>query len=371
MVTNNFDPTKEGATAFDPTQYGASPIEEKGILPTIKKAGNFMLGSAMNVAKDVGAGLSAKKQLDYLDKREQEATNLEKQALATKDVNKKSYLVKQAQIIRDEIGESSKNITGSFSPDVDQNPLWRGLKTGSEIAATAELPQIVSSVVKGVPSVIKGAGKILTKPAGAVKSVIQYPLKGSAGKAVGKLAEEATEEGAKIGWDKPLEEGGEVLVDEIKKRVFEKFPATREIRDAFGKLISSLTPTPETEIVGQVGQAKNLPMIKNISLNPTELLKYRTQLQNSWGSRIFNYMKGGSDVDMKVAGIARNVISETLHGIAPKTLSPDKALAIYHKLGPLGHFGILGVGAELLLGKAIYNKLGGLIEKAAMVGMSP
>jgi hypothetical protein len=112
-------------------------------------------------------------------------------------------------------------------------------------------------------------------------------------------------------------------------------------------------------------------MIKNVTLPPTELLKYRTQLQNTWGSRIFNYLKGGSDVDMKVAGVARSVISETLHDIAPKTLSPDRALAIYYKLGPLGHFGVLGVGAELLLGKAIYGKLSGLIEKAAMVGVSP
>lgn len=146
------------AKGYDYTDIGLNPSTP----PETKQTGgnilNFLLGSAMNSAQDIGTGIRAKMEQPQIDTMLQKAQNLETQAQNTTDPNLKSYLYKEANQYRSPVGKEEGNISKSFSSDVNQNPLIRGVLGGIEIGSTAELPAAVESAAK---MGVKGAQQLL------------------------------------------------------------------------------------------------------------------------------------------------------------------------------------------------------------------
>jgi hypothetical protein len=357
-------------------QAGLRQPQPQGILPTIgnaaKGVGNFLMGSAINTAKDLGtaAGLSSTEKMRNETDAQNMQTSKNYQMMADRETDpaKKKLWSDKAREVAGMNITNNNDVVNSFSPDINENYLWRGLKTGSDIASTAALPEIVIGGVKQIPKVLDAAKNIVEKPvdlikntAGTVTDIIKNPTKSIAGKNVGKAAEAATEKGAKIAW----QDGEGNLMDQIVNEVKKKMVWNKEVKEATNTLISNLTPVPETTVAGQVGQATNLPMIGNTAFTPSDLLKTRTQITQTAGQRIFNALSGkGSAADDKVMSIARNVISKNLHRVAPETLTPDKVLKIYNTFGPLGKFGAAGLVAEILGAGGLARKVIGTGSKA-------
>lgn len=127
---------------------------------------NFLLGGATNIAQDVGTGIRSMSSQGYLDKTEQTAQALEKQAMQTEDMNQRAMLLKQANQVRDAIGKETQDISRSFSEDVNANPLLRALGGATEIAATAEIPAMVGgakNIVKTIAQPFKAVGNMRAK----------------------------------------------------------------------------------------------------------------------------------------------------------------------------------------------------------------
>jgi hypothetical protein len=196
-------------------------------------------------------------------------------------------------------------------------------------------------------------GQALQKIKKPLISVLKNPLPKGAGENVGKAAEAATKEGKQIGWNT----GENNIQDQIVEAVKNKFGDGKAVRDATNSLIAELTPTPPT-VTGSNGLMK----IGESQFSPNNLLQTRSQITAKTGPAIFSAIKGGNAaLEDKVAGIARSVISQNLHKLAPETLSPDMALSIYHRLGIFGKLGLPGVVGGAVLGKTAANKAGSLI----------
>ena len=187
-----------------------------------------------------------------------------------------------------------------------------------------------------------GGAKVFEAIAGPLGDVFKNPTRGIAGKNVGKATQKATKEGKYILWDK----GNNNLQDQIKEAIFKKFGSDASVKKATGKFLSGRTPTPPTVMKDGV------QMIGDTKLNPNEILGMRTTIKNQYGTDVFGraLSQGLDNLEVKIAGEARKVVSKNLHRLAPETLSSDKMLAIYNKLGPLGKLGAPGLALEGILG---------------------
>lgn len=251
------------------------------------------------------------------------------------------------------------------------------IKTGAEISqyipitGASALPRIATGVLRGtmhtlskdnqgvgdyaknaaltatgevvLPEVLDKVGKVLKSVSRPVTSVLRNPTMRSAGRNVGKGAQAATERGASVGWN----EGEGNLSDQIIKAVRDKIGYDTEVRDVTTNFLAGQTPTP-----GTIGTGGNM-RIAETTLTPNDLLATRSKLSAKYGKDIFGRAidSNVNALELKVAQIARNVVSKNLHKLAPETLPPDVALSIYHGLPlGLGKLGLPGIVVEAILG---------------------
>jgi len=147
----------------------AEPEKETGILE--KGFNTFVKEPATqiyNVAKDIGTGVSLnsgeiQSAIDDLSKT---ATQAEQLAKSTDDPEQKAKYQKMAQETRDKIDKITGDVTGSFSEDIGQSNIERGLRTGVNIGAAAEAPallgigkKLISTGVEKAPSITKAVVK--------------------------------------------------------------------------------------------------------------------------------------------------------------------------------------------------------------------
>lgn len=120
---------------------------------------DFLLGSAINTAKDSGAGITAniteKSRNQSTQQAEQQAQQLESMAQSSKDPAQKVELFRQANQLRGEVSRNAMDVSNSFSPDIKQSTLERSLTGGSQIAATAEIPALVTGITKTAAKVLR------------------------------------------------------------------------------------------------------------------------------------------------------------------------------------------------------------------------
>lgn|SRR3990167_3744821 len=100
------------------------------------------LGESRNVARDITAGITnrinAPMQRESTKSSFMTASQLMANADANRDPKQKQKLIRRAQDIYSRVGSQQHTIASSFSPTATDNPLVRGLKTGTEVGLTAQ-----------------------------------------------------------------------------------------------------------------------------------------------------------------------------------------------------------------------------------------
>jgi hypothetical protein len=120
-------------------------IESMNPIPTAIVKGTIESGKQLyNYAKDVGAGVGLNSDAGQGMEKSQgdlRAINskLYQKAQSVKDPNEKTRLLKLVKNNDDQIQQNTKMVSSSFSPDVNQNPAWRGFQTGANIAGIAAM----------------------------------------------------------------------------------------------------------------------------------------------------------------------------------------------------------------------------------------
>lgn len=152
----------------------------------------FLFGSAVNIAQDTGAGITARSTQGARDQANQsafqQAKQLENAAIATDDMNKRKELLRQANTIYSQISKAEGDVSRSFSPDVEMHPLLRAALGATEIGTLAGAPGIgktATSIGKKVISSPRGIlEKVFTQGAGSNLRNIAVETAQDAGKLI-------------------------------------------------------------------------------------------------------------------------------------------------------------------------------------------
>jgi len=160
---------------------------------------------------------------------------------------------------------------------------------------------------------------------------------GVAGKAT-QAAAKATEAGKSTPWN--------TVTGKITGAVEKKLGKPKEVTTALRTLIEEKTPAQFAE---------------KATMNPTELLDWRRQIQARGGKTFLQRAFQGSNVPEKVESIARSEISKLVHQYAPGTKIPDLLYRLYS--GPLGSPipAALKIGGATLGYSSIYSALRNLM----------
>ena len=138
---------------------------------------NFILGNSLRIPKDLSSGIKANMTEQSRNAANnqafQTARTLENQAANTSDPTQKKELLSQANNIYSQVSQGAQDVSQSFSKDVTQNPLWRGVKSGSEIAALADVLAHPVATTKAVYNTTKNIGKNIYKPI----DMVMHPFK--------------------------------------------------------------------------------------------------------------------------------------------------------------------------------------------------
>lgn len=219
---------------------------------------------------------------------------------------------------------------------------------------------------------------------------LSYLLSGMLTKAgVGKkLAQGANESDQSMTWndlqDQIRAKASDKLGDNAAtKQSVENFLATRSPASESDLIINKAGGPPIEDVADPTGQAafaptplSNAPAQKlvNPDLNANSLLNLRRQLDASYEQPFYSKLFTKSSMDDKVAAIARSVVRDNLHKVAPGTILPDQLMTLYMKKGIFGgDFPVLlvkALGAAGALGAA--NKIiGGARTAAPLMGGTP
>ena len=186
---------------------------------------DFLLGGATNVAQDIGTGLRGAQSQSNFQKSEENAKRLEQAAMSTNDMQERKILLQQANSLRQGISGEASDISSSFSPDVQDNPLIRALGASTQIAAAAEIPALAGGLSKGVKTLL-------------------HPFK-----TVGELRKVAVEEASK----KTI--SGNSIIDDIVKKA------------------KTISPTEKRSYENFIDSAKGMLKDKKISIKEALELK--------------------------------------------------------------------------------------------------
>lgn len=158
--------------------YGG-PATETTIRPEAKGLGEVMVGNAKNVINDIVAGATANAtagtRRQAANQNFQTAGELEQQAQQEADPTRKKALLQAAQGLYLDTSKQAGDVSQTFSKQVTDNPIIRGLLAGNEVVGAAGLPGMAKSGV----NLIRDPGKVTSLPKAAVGKVFTQD-KGSA-----------------------------------------------------------------------------------------------------------------------------------------------------------------------------------------------
>ncbi len=182
------------------------------------------------------------------------------------------------------------------------------------------------------PALLKGGAKVLSNPIGAVKAVknavesVPYLTKTGTGKAIRKVAEEATKAKKSI--------SGDELVEMMRNAVNKKYLNVKEAQDTLSEITASMPNAPVKNVIVDIG-GKPFQTTVPSKLTPSDLLNFRQKISNTFGGKSFF----SSDNEKLVKGVAqqaRGAVTESLKTLAPKLKKLDKAYSLMSKgIGPL------------------------------------
>lgn len=161
---------------------------------------NFLQGNSLRISQDFSSGINANMTEGVRTKRNkeafQQAKKFEEAAAVTQDPMIKKKLLSQANDIYGQVSKAEQEVSQSFSSDVQQNPAWRGLKAGGEVASLANLIVSAPTIARSIGK----AGNAVLHPFRLVNSIRD------------KAIQAATEAGKNVDGDKiikALEKGAE------------------------------------------------------------------------------------------------------------------------------------------------------------------
>jgi hypothetical protein len=380
------------AASGTPTQPRAtkSPADAFGAL---SGPVNFLLGGAMNIAQDVGSGMRNSMEQPIFHANEQQAKQLEDQAYATNDMQQRKSLLQRANQIRSTVSNEAGDISKSFSPDLNDNPIVRSLIGATQIAGAAGAPEAALNTAKTGIDIAK-----------AIPQLPKYLTKSGVAGLTENAASKATKAGQSIHWDD--------LIQQARDKVIKQFGDNAATREAFDNVTASRVPAgiedplAQTQLVGNTNQVPVNDLVKallgelkttpdkaispvdellsqsakpianaasdTLHMTPDQLLQLRRNLLNSYGKSILQGStdKGISALEQKIAGIVRGSVSKNLHNIAPETIRPDKLYSMYSKGGVWGG-DVPHLLLKYLAAPAIAGVIGKPLTQAAMAKVSP
>src|SRR3990167_101508 len=182
-------------------------------------------------------------------------------------------------------------------------------------ATTPNAPIQERAISAGVEGVVGGV-------VGKASSFLPLTTKRGTAKATEKAAAEATAQGKGVNWNE--------LQSKITQSVKSKFGERRDVQNALDNLLVEKTPSAiQPPYIGApAGQGSTTGTFLK---TPSELLDWRRQLTMRQGGGIFKLL-GGKSISDKVEGQARTIISEEIHRMVPKSVTPDKLYSIYSNL---------------------------------------
>lgn len=299
---------------------------------------DFLLGVAGNTAQDIGAGVRNIQSQGSLEELEKQAKAWEDEAYATDDPKKRSILLKNANQIRSQISGEAKDISGSFTDEVDMNPLLRSVLSATEIAGVAG---IASNPKAAVTAPIKTVQNLVSKGGGGAQ-LLDSIIRGSATKnklvsMTDEAVEAATKEGKSVHWDD--------LSKKIREDVLKKYGDTPEVREALNKALIDKTPAG----------IESVP--ETMRLNPKELLDWRRQISaRGSGKNWVQKALQGDDLGDKVSTDVRRIVSDSVHEMAPGSKQSDTLYSLFKKIGfpedqirrAIAIYGLRQVGGPIL-----------------------
>lgn len=191
------------------------------------------------------------------------------------------------------------------------------------LGATGHLAsQLPGVAINDAMSILGGKGikQAVTHPlqtiqgiGGAIKTGAQLATKKGAANITTKAAQVATNEGKVGNW--------EDIAQKIRDSVKSQYGNSVEHMKAVNKLLAQEAPS---KVGRQAGTA--------ITKTPTELLNLRRQITARSGTgNIIQHLMGVKNTEDQVAGVARNIISQNVHKLAPGSIGADRAYSWWSK----------------------------------------
>lgn len=194
-----------------------------------------------------------------------------------------------------------------------------GASATNALDATGHLAeQLPGAAVGDALSIVGGKGikNVVTNPVQAVKSVTN-PIVTGAKLLTKKGAANITTNAAKAATDLGKTAKWNDIANEVRTAVQSQYGNSVEHMRAAEKLLAQEAPA-------KLG--------KNISKTPSELLDLRRQiLARSGTGNIISKLMGMKNTEDQVAGVARNIISQHVHELAPESKMADKAYSLWSK----------------------------------------
>lgn len=164
--------TEEAGVAA-PTQEPEGETSLGGkIVAAGKGVKDFLLGSSINLAEDVGVGLAlGGEEGQATQESQQQAIEAARRSMelaqTTEDPEQKARLEKVARETLERVGLDTGAIGALASEDIDKSVAERSIASALEIAGAAEIPFLPRDIVKTA----RATKKILTKAPGAIKKL--------------------------------------------------------------------------------------------------------------------------------------------------------------------------------------------------------
>jgi len=333
LSAQDFNKTYSVGTTVSPDEfnnlYGNKEISKKQPYQGI-------LHSAINYAKDIGTTLGQRKEAPKLEASLQNAQDMAQRVRARAAIEtdpvKKANLLKVAGQNEDVTQGVREQQQGAYSEDINQ-PYWlRGLKTGADIATTADAVNFLTGSpaigmfknaeanplkwyqmgARSSPSVVTQSINLFNK----AKEML-HPLKNTGSKLE---AVRTTVEVPKT------ESESKIFENIVKDRKYQLNPELRkEVETGFQKLISGTNPGKETNNLNEIYQ--NLNNITGLSDDAKSILSkavrgYADPLQTQAGIKLSKAYSTLKKIEPKIPGITNTMIKGTIGYIIYRKLSP-------------------------------------------------
>lgn len=338
--------------ATDPQNYGSDNFGNfnRSIANAGSGISNFFRGIGLGIVPNLGGAIASLPQM-AVSKIMERSNPLEAARLASVPNLLQTDPLAVRGNTQDQLGVIGRDLAGLSSWMMPSLKIAKG---------AGMLPAIINSSLTGAEHMLPYGVSQSHSPAqlagDATIGAILGPILGwgTSGMMTRKGAARATEtladnSGARVSAD--------ALKSQIEKAVLEKYGDVPEVRSALNTIKSSLSPELP---IGHAGDLNAYIGGSEPTLSLSDILANRRQITNRGGQNFLQRILTGSDIEGKVNNTARQVLSGTLHNLAPETILPDQLYSLYASKGINA---AKAAGATYLINKLLPGGIGGILSK--------